>query len=281
MAKYIAHSSIDERGNIIGGEAGDQTAKEVCIRTMYFSSWDMVLRIENEKVRTQFANNMIDLAKNNNVGYDQGQRNSLLAQAKKVNFDFSKITTKCECDCSSAITACVLGAIHKVLGEESYNKAYKVLVVEGNSATTSTLKSRMSKLTNIDLKVSVFTASAYVNDTAKAVFGDIYNKAGSHVICYIDDGVKKEDKKTDSTKIDSAMSLNKSLAGTYKTTSNLHLRKGAGKNKDSIVVIPKGTEVKNYGYYTSVENVKWLLIQVTVKNVVYTGFSSSNYLKKA
>ena len=280
MAKYIAHSSIDERGKIIGGEAGDQTAKEVCIRTMYFSSWDMVLRIENEKVRTQFANNMIDLAKNDNVGYDQGQRNSLLAQAKKVNFDFSKIKTKCECDCSSAITACVLGAIHKVLGEEAYNKAYKVLVVEGNSATTSTLKSRMSKLTNIDLKVSVFTASAYVNDTAKSVFGDIYNKAGSHVICYIDDGVKREATKKDSTKIDSARSLDKSLAGTYKTTSDLHLRKGAGKTKDSIVVIPNGTKVRNYGYYTSVDSVKWLLIQVTVKDVVYTGFSSSKYLKE-
>ena len=189
MAKYIAHSSIDERGKISGGQAGDQTGKEVGIRTWYDKPFTQVLRIENKEVREQFANNMIDCANNNNVGYDQGGRNTILTEAEKVNFDFSKIAKKCESDCSSLATVCILGAIYKILGKDAYLKAKAVLVVSGNCATTSTLPSRLQKLTVI--KVTLYTSTAYTRGTSKAVYGDIYNKPGSHVVCYIDDGKKR------------------------------------------------------------------------------------------
>lgn len=38
--------------------------------------------------------------------------------------------------------------------------------------------------------------------------------------------------------------------------------------------------MRNYGYYTQIGNVKWLYIQVLYKGVTYTGFSSSEWLKK-
>lgn len=81
---------------------------------------------------------------------------------------------------------------------------------------------------------------------------------------------------------DPAQSFNASLAGTYKVTANsgLNVRNGAGTNKSIMVAIPKGTLVKNYGYYTSVSGVKWLYIQFTYKDITYTGFASSQYLKK-
>ena len=80
---------------------------------------------------------------------------------------------------------------------------------------------------------------------------------------------------------DSAKSCLKSLAGTYKVTAtSLNVRNGAGTTKKSMVKIPKGTEVKNYGYYTSHLGTKWLYIQFTYKGVTYTGFASSKYLKK-
>ena len=79
---------------------------------------------------------------------------------------------------------------------------------------------------------------------------------------------------------DGAESYLKSLTGTYKTTANLNIRNGAGTNRGIMVTIPKGTKVKCYGYYTAVKNVKWLYIQFTYKNVQYTGFASSDYLKK-
>lgn len=82
------------------------------------------------------------------------------------------------------------------------------------------------------------------------------------------------------TATDSAKSKNSSLAGTYKTTANLNMRNGAGTNKSIMVTLPKGTSVKNYGYYTEVSGVKWLYVQVTYNNVTYTGFCSDKYLNK-
>jgi uncharacterized protein YraI len=81
---------------------------------------------------------------------------------------------------------------------------------------------------------------------------------------------------------EAAKSLNKKLAGTYVVTadSGLHIRTGAGTTKASLTVLPKGTKVKNYGYYTKGNGFKWLYIQVAYNGVTYTGFSSSQYLKK-
>ena len=71
-----------------------------------------------------------------------------------------------------------------------------------------------------------------------------------------------------------------SLSGTYVTTADLYCRNDAGTNKKALCVIPKGTEVKNYGYYNTSGGVKWLYIQFTLNGVKYTGFSSKTYLKK-
>lgn len=70
------------------------------------------------------------------------------------------------------------------------------------------------------------------------------------------------------------------ISGTYITTADLYCRNDAGTNKKALCCIPKGTKVKNYGYYTNFNGVKWLLIQFTLNGIQYTGFSSSKYLKK-
>ena len=77
-----------------------------------------------------------------------------------------------------------------------------------------------------------------------------------------------------------AKSKNSSLAGTYVTTADLYCRNDAGTNKKALCLIPKGTKVNNFGFYTTFNGVKWLLIQFTLNGVRYTGFSSSVYLKK-
>lgn len=98
---------------------------------------------------------------------------------------------------------------------------------------------------------------------------------------------KEEKKETTTTKktttkkaTESAKSYLKSQAGTYKTTGKLNVRNGAGTSKKILTTIPKGTEVKNYGYYTTVSGTKWLLVQFTYKSVIYTGFCSKKYLTK-
>ncbi len=84
------------------------------------------------------------------------------------------------------------------------------------------------------------------------------------------------------TKVDSASSYSKSIAGTYKTTANLNLRAGAGTEKTSLCTMPKGSSVKNYGYYTTYNKVKWYYISYTDSSgKSYTGFCSSAYLKKS
>ena len=80
-----------------------------------------------------------------------------------------------------------------------------------------------------------------------------------------------------------ADSFNKNLAGTYVVSTNggtLNVRDGAGTKKSVLVAIPKGTKVKNYGYYNVSNGDIWLYIQFTYKNVIYTGFASKDYLRK-
>ncbi len=92
---------------------------------------------------------------------------------------------------------------------------------------------------------------------------------------------KKETSVTKTKKAkDAAKSINTTLAGTYTTTDNLNIRSGAGTNKEIMVTVPKGTKVQNYGYYTAVSGIKWLYVQFTYKGTIYTGFASSQYLKK-
>lgn len=63
---------------------------------------------------------------------------------------------------------------------------------------------------------------------------------------------------------------------TYKTTANLHLRKGASTKDTSLCVMPKGTKVTWYGYYTG----SWKYVKVTTgKYKGKVGFCSQKYLK--
>ena len=87
---------------------------------------------------------------------------------------------------------------------------------------------------------------------------------------------------TEKKAADAARSLDKTLAGTYavNAASGLHIRSGAGTGKASLAVLPNGTKVRNYGYYTLTGGVKWLYVQATHNGVTYTGFMSGQYLRK-
>ena len=87
---------------------------------------------------------------------------------------------------------------------------------------------------------------------------------------------------TEKKAAEAARSLDKTLAGTYavNAASGLHIRSGAGTGKASLAVLPNGTRVRNYGYYTLTGGVKWLYVQAAHNGVTYTGFMSSQYLRK-
>lgn len=74
--------------------------------------------------------------------------------------------------------------------------------------------------------------------------------------------------------VENPQSFSKSKEGTYTVNADvgLHLRAGAGSNKTSLGVLPYGTKVQCFGYYTG----EWLYVQTASGKV---GFMHSGYLK--
>ena len=270
MAVYIGHASIDERGKANSGKAGDQTGKEVYKRTWYSKPWHTVFRPKSATVAEKIAKAMEQACANNNIGYDQYQRTTLYTLAKAKGWDISKVATKCETDCSALVAVCC-NAAGIAVSKDMYT---------GNEKT----------VLNGTGKFTIYTAAKYVGGSSYLKRGDILLGNG-HTAIVLSNGDKVEttDKKeTTSTaktkqKIASgtAQSISRPLAGTYKVTaSKLNVRDKASTTSAVLVAIPKDTEVKNFGYYTEYDGTKWLYIQFNYKNVLYTGFASSKYLKK-
>lgn len=128
----IGSARSDENGNISGGKAGDQTKKEVCTQAYYMHSkgW-LLLRAKDDKVANNIASAMIDACANDNIGYDQSQRDSIVPLFKK-NMDLSKIDKPCECDCSKLVQVCVWQATGKDPGNFTTAGAVNVLSRTGH-----------------------------------------------------------------------------------------------------------------------------------------------------
>ena len=110
MAYLIGNARIDERGKASGGAAGDQTGAEVRIQNWYSYPWNCIIRPKSATVAEKMASTMEILCKGNLVGYDQYQRTTLWTEMAKVNFDASKLATKCETDCSAMVAVCARAA---------------------------------------------------------------------------------------------------------------------------------------------------------------------------
>lgn len=171
MAIRIGHASIDENNKIKGGNSGDQTNKEVCIRTWYSKGWQYVLRPKTSTLAEKSALACEKGCTNNKIGYDQNQRNSLYKYAKEVNFDLSKITTKCECDCSSFMHVCAIAG--------GANLSYV-----SNGYTTSTMVNAFVSSGDYEK----LTDSKYLTSDKYLKRGDILVKAGSHTVMVLEDG---------------------------------------------------------------------------------------------
>lgn len=113
----LVNASISENGNVGwdgNAKSGDQTGKEVFIRSWYSKPWDIMLRYPDKSISRKAAATAVKLANSNLVGYDQSERNSLYKALKKYNFDvdaYIKSGEKTETDCSAfvyAVFACFI-----------------------------------------------------------------------------------------------------------------------------------------------------------------------------
>ena len=101
----ISNSGSDEHGKYKGGKAGDQTGREWYIRDWYNYPWNCVLRHPLAEVRACMATQAVKAAENDNVGYDQLQRDDYGIELAKADYDPSKITRPVESDCSAGVIA--------------------------------------------------------------------------------------------------------------------------------------------------------------------------------
>ena len=83
MAVKVGSARIDENGKARGGQAGDQTGKEVSTQNWYLHSkgW-RVYRAKNPSVAEKIAKCMEMACKNSKIGYDQDSRNTLYKEAE-------------------------------------------------------------------------------------------------------------------------------------------------------------------------------------------------------
>lgn len=72
----------------------------------------------------------------------------------------------------------------------------------------------------------------------------------------------------------------RSYSGTYEVNHPTFIRNDAGENKKAMAHIPSGVKVLCYGYYNLYLGVKWYYCVVVIDGIEYTGFISSERLKK-
>jgi len=242
----LGSSSKDERGQYRGGQAGDQTKAEVHIQDWYDGSWHSVIRPKSSVVAEKIASACEKACNNENIGYDQYERNSLYTEAQKVGMDFSKITTPCECDCSSLVSTCCIAA----------GMSPSIFYAGGNMRTTYTLIDAC----NASGQFTILTSSNYTRSKDYLQRGDILLSTG-HTVVVLSNG--------DKAKQIAAVTV---TAGTYRvrvTTNKLNVR--SGPSTDYVIV----TQVKQNEVYTIVEEkegwgklksgVGWLDLQYTQK----------------
>ena len=115
--------------------------------------------------------------RNDYIGYDQNQRNTLYTEAKKVGLDLSKINTPCECDCSSLVSICCICA----------GMPESIFYAGGNMRTTYSLEAAC----NATGAYTVLRTSNYTNSKDYLKRGDILLNDG-HTVIVLSNGSKAD-----------------------------------------------------------------------------------------
>ena len=180
----IAQASIGEDGKAHGGKAGDQNGKEVKISNWYSygkSGWDVVIRPKDRNKAHKMAEAMKAACANDNIGYDQWEREKLLAEVKKVGNDFSKITTPTETDCSALVATVIIATGTPEEKMRNKNRNNKL-------AYTGDLKS----LCAASGEFTILTEKKYLTSGDYLLEGDIILNEKNHVVIAIENGSKAE-----------------------------------------------------------------------------------------
>lgn len=175
----IGHASIDENKKTKGGNAGDQTGREVFKRSWYSKPWNAVLRIKDDRMAESMAQCCEYICDSNLVGYDQNQRNTLRKELQRVGWNLQRLTTPCETDCSAFMAVCAEYAGVPI--SEQY--------INGNAPTTANMVVKFFNTGMFD----VLTDTIYLSNENNLKRGDILVGKGHTAMCLtngINSGVK-------------------------------------------------------------------------------------------
>lgn len=172
----LANLGHDEYGRYTGGAAGDQTGTEWQIVPWYSRPWKYVFRHPDKRVRQLIADKARACAKNNCIGYDQGQRYTFWTQLQKAGYDPAKINFPCEADCSSGVAA-IVKAVGYDLGIDAL-KGVSIYCYTGNLRAALAVAG-----------FEVLTESKYLVSDQYLRAGDILLLEGAHTAINLDDGV--------------------------------------------------------------------------------------------
>ena len=170
MAVKCGWASIGETGKGRGNKPGDQTGREVRIGNWYDFGQSAVYRWKDRKLAQAYATAIEALCKNENVGYDMNDRDSLWNDLKAVDWKPTKVKKKCECDCSMLV-GCGINCVTK---EPTISKS----IWTGN-------------LDELLMKTGLFkklTDKKYLTSDKYLKTGDIANAPNHHVISALGNG---------------------------------------------------------------------------------------------
>ena len=299
----LAHAKSNEMGQTVGGSPGDQTGHEVEITDFMEYDWTDILRPLNNPGK--HAENAKIICQNDKIGYNQSDRYSLTILARQLGWDFSKVTTACNTDCSAMVAAIcnACGApvsIYMYTGNEigalTGTKLYQRIPYTGKSQLENgdilltTKKGHTAIVLSDGGKSPAF--APWVGEAYGASLISVWKdakKSGLHSgWAYLGTGNLFEvigESGADLWQIriagqyigyiEKRYCLRKTAQGTKTVTTALHLRQNAGSGYKSLGIMPKGTVVQLCDQKAAADGKPW---DYVIWNGQY-GFASDRYLK--
>ena len=231
-------ASINEKGKTIGGKLGDQTSREVRKGGYYNFGQSYCIRPRRETIAARIAACAIEIADNENIGYDQENRETLFDAFKNNNWKNFFIDDLCSTDCSMLAICCANFALE--------SEVFPKTLYSGNIVPVMTRNSNFVKMT--------------IGKNFVPSKGDIIVAPGKHVIIVVD-----------SEYIGTPIEKPLYMAGkTYMLDANMKVRSGAGVKS----AWKKRVELTTDGFEHSQEREEAVLVKgtkVTCRNIIEIG----------
>ncbi len=220
----VGSARTDENGKLAGGKAGDQTGKEVCTQNYYMHSKGWYLyRVKAAAVAERLASAMMAACNNDNIGYDQNERQGIITQIKKYG-SMAKIAVKTEADCSSLVRACCIEA---GFDPGNFNTASEGAALD---------------------RTGMFENRKSVTSSSELFDGDILvTKTKGHTVIVVSGNPRKASSANAAQTGTAASEANKFKVGkNYTLQANMYVRDSASGNKQLFAKLTANAQ--NHGY---------------------------------